>query len=85
MGHATAHYFLPHPPGEGSKSQISITKSISKIILPNFVCVLTNKTDQAGFAFCRLGHAPGCLGVKNSIFPNMVMWHIKLKGMVNRT
>ena len=25
------------------------------------------------------------LGVKNLIFPNMVMWHIKLKGMVNRT
>ena len=36
--------------------------SISKIIIPNFVCVLTNeryKTYQTGFLFCRLGHAPG--------------------------
>ena len=39
-----------------------ITKSISKILIPNFVCVLTNeryKTYQSGFLFCRLGHAPG--------------------------
>ena len=36
--------------------------SISKIFIPNFVCVLTNeryKTYQTGFLFCRLGHAPG--------------------------
>ena len=36
--------------------------SISKIFIPNFVCVLTNeryKTYQTGFSFCRLGHAPG--------------------------
>ena len=41
---------------------ISITKSISKIFIPNFVCVLTNeryKTYQTEFLFCRLGHAPG--------------------------
>ena len=41
---------------------ISITKSISKIFIPNFVCVLTNKkykTYQTGFASCRPGHAPG--------------------------
>ena len=55
----------PWGPGEGSKGQyhlISITKSISKIFIPNFVCVLTNeryKTYQTGFLFCRLGHAPG--------------------------
>ena len=24
-------------------------------------------------------------GIKNLIFPNMVMWHIKLKGMLSRT
>ena len=46
---------------------ISITKSISKIFIPNFVCVLTNeryKTYQTGFLFCRLGHALGVgLGV----------------------
>ena len=36
--------------------------SISKICIPNFVCVLTNeryKTYQTGFLFCPLGHAPG--------------------------
>ena len=30
--------------------------------MANFVCVLTNerhKTDQTGFSFCRLSHAPG--------------------------
>ena len=41
---------------------ISITKSISKIFIPNFVCVLRNveyKTYQTGFLFCSLGHALG--------------------------
>ena len=36
--------------------------SISKILIPNFVCVLTNesyKTNQIGFSFCHLGHASG--------------------------
>ena len=36
--------------------------SISKIFIPNFLCVFTNeryKTYQTGFLFCRLGHAPG--------------------------
>ena len=36
--------------------------SISKIFIPNCVCVLTNeryKTYQTGFSFCYLGHAPG--------------------------
>ena len=57
--------FGPHPLGRGQKVKyhlISITKSISKIFIPNFVCVLTNeryKTYQTGFLFCRLGHAPG--------------------------
>ena len=60
--------FLAPPPGalwRGQKVKhhlISITKSISKIFIPNFVCVLTNesyKTYQTGFLFCRLGHALG--------------------------
>ena len=53
-------------PGEGPNGQISlnfnITKSISNIFKPNFVCLLTNeihKTYQTGFSFRRLGHAPG--------------------------
>ena len=36
--------------------------SISKIFIPNFMCVLTNeryKTYQTGFLFCPLGHALG--------------------------
>ena len=75
---------------------ISFTKSISKIIIPNFVCVLTNETYttyQMGFLFCRLGHAHGvglrgaggAQGVKNFFFSKMVMWHIKMMGMTSRT
>ena len=60
--------FLAPPPGVLGRGQkvkyhlISITKSISKIFIPNFVCVLTNeryKTYQTGFSLCSLGHAPG--------------------------
>ena len=58
--------FLAPSPGALGRGQkvkyhlISITKSISKFFIPNFVCVLTNeryKTYQMGFLFCRLGHA----------------------------
>ena len=60
--------FLAPPPGalgRGGKVKyylISITKSISKIFIPNFVCVLTNeryKTYPKVFSFCPLGHVPG--------------------------
>ena len=53
------------PMGRGQKVKyhlILITNSISKIFIPNFVCVLTNersKTYKTRFSFCRLGHAPG--------------------------
>ena len=69
-------FFWPRPlgPWGGAKRSniikyhlISITKSISKIFKPNFVCLLTNeryKTYQTGFSFPCLGHAPGSdLGV----------------------
>ena len=65
MGCAMSNFILARPSGEGSKGEIyliSITKSFSKIFIPNFVCVLTNeryKTYQTGFSFCCLGHAPG--------------------------
>ena len=58
-------FFWPRPLGRGQKVKyhlISVTKSISKIFIPTFVCVLTYeryKTYQTGFSFCRLGHAPG--------------------------
>ena len=67
MGRATTNFFAP-PPGALGRGQkvkyhlFSITKSISKIFILNFVCVLTNeryKTYQMGFLFCPLGHAPG--------------------------
>ena len=64
-GACNSNFFWLCPLGRGQKVKyhlISITKSISKIFIPNFVCVLTNeryKTYQKGFSFCRLGHAPG--------------------------
>ena len=67
-GACNSKKFLAPPPGALGRGQkvkyhlISITKSISKIFIPNLVCVLTNeryKTYQTGFSFCRVGHAPG--------------------------
>ena len=101
MGRATSNFFLAPPPGALGRGQkvkyhlISITKSISKIFIPNFVCVLTNernKTYQTGFSFCSLGHvlgvglwgAGGAQGVKKKFFSNMVMWYIKSTGMMSR-
>ena len=66
-GARNVNFFSP-PPGALGRGQkvkynlISITKSISKIFIPNFVCVLTNeryKIYQMGFLFCCLGHALG--------------------------
>ena len=72
-GKGNGNFFVAPPPGALGRGQkvkyhlISITKSISKIFIPNFVCVLTNeryKTYQKGFLFYRLGHALGVgLGV----------------------
>ena len=60
--------FLAPPPGALGRGQkvkyhlTLITKSTSKIFIPNFACVPTNeryKTHQTGFSLCSLGHAPG--------------------------
>ena len=67
MGRATADCFGPAPwgPGEVSKVNyhlISITKSISMICMPNFLCFPANKrykTYQTEFIFYKLGHAQG--------------------------
>ena len=102
MGRATANFIFGPPPGALGRGQkvkyhlISITKSISKIFIPNIVCVLTNeryKIYQTGFSFCPLGHAPGVglmgagvpRGSKKKIFSNIIMWHIKSTGMTSRT
>ena len=101
-GACNVKFFLAPPTGALGRGQkvkyhlISITKSISKIFIPNFVCVLTNeryKTYQTGFLFYRLCHAlgvglwgtGGAQGVKETFFSNMVMWHIKSTGMTSRT
>ena len=78
---------LAPPPGALGRGQkvkyhlFSITKSISKIFIPNFVCVLTNeryKTYQMGFSFCRLGHAQGVgLGVLRGPNLNSVRWSVR--------
>ena len=80
--------FLPSPPGALGRGQkvkyylISIAKSISKMFIPSFVCVLNNerfKRYQTGFSFCCLDHALGVIlcvlmGPKlNSIHPLSVM------------
>ena len=55
----------PWGPGEVSKVNyhlISITKSISMVCMPNFMCFPANKrykTYQTGFIFYKLGHAQG--------------------------
>ena len=68
MNGACNGIFFAPPTGALGKGQmviyhlISITKSISKMFIPNFVCVLTNernKTYRTGFLFCCLGHALG--------------------------
>ena len=64
-GACKGNFFAPLPGALGRVQKDKchlITKSISKIFIPNFVCVLTNeryKTCQTGFSFCCLGHAPG--------------------------
>ena len=59
---------------------MNCTKSISNILNPNCVCLLTNeryKTYQTGFSFSLLGHASGVglwgyrgVGVKFFFFQN---------------
>ena len=99
-GACNVKFFLAPSPGAMGRGQkvkyhlISITKSISKIFIPNFVCVLTNeryKTYQTGFYSVAWvtpqGWDFGALGApRGSIFfSNMVMWHIKSMGMTSRT
>ena len=94
-GRATSNYFWPRPLGRGQNVKyhlISITKSISKIFIPNFVCVRTNeryKSCQTGFSFCPLGHAPGvglwgAQGSKNFFFKNGLVVY-QIPRMTSRT
>ena len=86
-GACNGNFFAP-PLGALGKGQtviyhlISITKSILKMYIPNFGCVLTNeskKTYQTGFLFCCLGHALGCdLGVLRVQESNSVPSSVRL-------
>ena len=61
-----------------------ITKSISNIFVPNFVCVSQTKQNFSNEIFVLLpGTAPGVGlgGVQGSKNSNVVMWHIKVTGM----
>ena len=70
-------FFCPAPWGEVKYHLISITKSISRIFIPNFVCVLTNeryKTYQTVFFILSPGSCPrggtwGYLGAKIKFHP----------------
>ena len=82
------HSFGAVPPGAQGRVQrstIIFEKSISKIFILNFIFALKNK--RMRFSLCAWvvlqGWDLGLLGV--NFFPNMVVWHIKLKGMMSRT
>ena len=76
----------PGAPGRVQRSTIIFEKSISKIFIPNFMFVLKNKRNgifiMSPGSYSR-GWDFGLLGGQ-IFFPNMVVWHIKLKGMVSR-
>ena len=92
IGLATSNTFWSHHQGQGRcqkvKYQITITKSISKILYQKLRCCLTDKSQTRFLSWC-LGHtpedlrAPGCPGDQNVL--HMIVWHIKLTGMVSRT
>ena len=99
-GACNGKLFLTPPPGtlgSGQKVEyhlISITKSISKIAIPIYVCVLTNERYKLnisdGIFILSPGNVPGvglgscgCPGVKN--ISNLAMWHIKSTGMTRKT
>ena len=72
MGRATAKFLFASSPGalrRGQKSNIikyhyiSITKSISKIFKPNFVCLLTNISDGIFHSAALVMHQGWDLGV----------------------
>ena len=101
-GACNGNFFFAQPPGALGRGQkvkyhlISITKSISKIFIPNCVFVFSQMKDtkyiRRDFHSVTwvmpqgwdLGHW-GAQGVKKLFFSNMVMWHIKSTGMTSRT
>ena len=83
MGHAMAQYFLAPLPGEGKKGQISLNFNYKF----NYVQRFLNKTLCVFSQLKDIKHIRQDLGVlvgQKFSFLNMVIWHIKLKGMISR-
>ena len=82
------HFFwtIPLGPREGSKVNYQIPKVNFKDFIPNFMFVLKNKRNGI-FIISPGSYSRGWdLGLLvGHFFPYMVVWHIKLKGMVSRT
>ena len=83
------HFFFgptPWGPREGSKVNYQIRKVNFKDFIPNFMFVLKDKRNgifiTSPGSYYR-GWDLGLLG--GHFFPNIVLWHIELKGMVSRT
>ena len=100
MAHATAHFFGPRllgPWGGAKRSNIiksQLQSQFQRFLKYKTLCVFSQMKDikhisRDFYLVPWIMHAPGfgtwgCWGVKNLIFLNMVMWHIKLKGMISR-
>ena len=87
-GACNAKLFLAPPPGTLGRGQkvkyhlISITKSISKIFIPNFLCVLTNERYNIRRDFYSVpwvmpkGWDFGALGVPRGVKKNSKHGHV---------
>ena len=95
-GACNGNFFFGPPPGalgRGQKVKYHLV-SISKIFIPNCVCVLTNERYNISEVIFNCCLAPG-MGLRVTGVPRLskkknsntyrVMWHIKLTGMTSRT
>ena len=92
-----SHLLGPWRGVKRSNIEFLLQSQFQRFCIPIFVYVLTYKrykTYRTRFLFCPLSLATELgLGVRwglevprwSIVFPNMVMWHIKLKGMMSKT
>ena len=82
---AKTKHFWPCPLGRGQKCFISLNYNYyNKVNFKDFytkIFVLMPGSCLRG----GTGGVQGCLGGQNQFFWNMVMWHIKLTGMIRGT
>ena len=82
-------FLVPAPwdPGEGLKGQILLNFNY-KVNFKDFFRNERYQKYKTRYSFGLLGHAPGVglvgPGGQKINFLSMVMWHIKLKGMISR-